>query len=545
MLKAAQEYVEQKINIVPFTFIPTEDGKGRKVPTISWTPYQTQWATNEEIVKWFSGKKPATMLGAVTGQMSDLVTVDVDTDEGRQAIEEYIPDNLEIPTFTTPSGGYQMCFRAPTEKIPGSVRFLPGVDYRGEKSLAILPPSSNIKGKYVWIEGCPPLTERPELPHAILSLLLKNVNFYSYKACHGFVTPDAETGKMFELGRRDNDLFHVANYLAKSRMPETEIVQVLEMLVQGWGEKPDPKWISTKVESALKRAETRDRNLTQDVREWVSVTNGDFSVTDCVLSLRGGATVTNRDTIRQILHRLWKDGVTEKAGTKDGVYRRVETDIEIMDIFNAPTDEFELFLPLGVHQLCKIYPGNIIVVAGSKSAGKTAYLLNLVKENMKEYPIDYINSEMGETEFRNRLELFQDIKNVHDWKLRPIRRTHDWWDLITKEKKIFVIDYIEPPEDRIYMIGSYLRKIHEKLGEGIAVVGLQKRQGRDTGHGDSFSMEKARLYLALDYDPANRINRIKIVDAKSWRTAENPRGKVREYKLINGSTYAPQNAWHY
>lgn len=544
MLKAAQEYLKQEINVIPLTFIQTEDGKGRKVPKVSWTAYQTTWATDEELVKWFSGKKAATMLGALTGRMSNLVTVDVDTDEGRQAIEEYIPDSLEIPTFNTPSGGYQMCFSAPTEEIPGKVRFLPGIDYRGDRSIAILPPSHNVKGRYGWVAGCPPISERPPLPHAIHSLLLKNINSSLYRECHAVVTVGAETGKMFEHGRRDNDLFHVANHLAKSRMPASEMLQTLEMIVKGWGENPDPKWIQAKVESAIKRAETRDRNLTQDVREWVSVTNGDFSVTDALQTLQAGASVTNRDTIRQILHRMWKDGLIEKAGSRDGVYRRVDTDIEVMDIFNAPTDEFELFMPLGVHRLCKLYPGNIVIVAGSKSAGKTAYLLNVVKENMKEYPIDYINSEMGDTEFRNRLELFQDMK-LQDWKLRPIRRTHDWWDLITKEKKIFVIDYIEPPEDRIYMIGTYLRKIHEKLGEGIAVVGLQKKQGRDTGHGDSFSMEKARLYLSLDYDQASKINRIKIVDAKSWRTAESPRGKVREYKLVNGSKYAPQTEWHY
>ena len=52
-----------------------------------------------------------------------------------------------------------------------------------------------------------------------------------------------------------------------------------------------------------------------------------------------------------------------------------------------------------------IYPGNIVIVAGSKSAGKTSFLLNTVKENMHQHEIVYLNSEMGDTEFRKRLEL--------------------------------------------------------------------------------------------------------------------------------------------
>jgi hypothetical protein len=44
-------------------------------------------------------------------------------------------------------------------------------------------------------------------------------------------------------------------------MPEPEIYQVLENLIKSWGENPDRKWIETKIMSALKRADRRERNI--------------------------------------------------------------------------------------------------------------------------------------------------------------------------------------------------------------------------------------------------------------------------------------------
>ena len=52
-------------------------------------------------------------------------------------------------------------------------------------------------------------------------------------------------------------------------------------------------------------------------------------------------------------------------------------------------------------------PKNIIVVAGTPNAGKTAFLLNVVQMNMSgKMPIHYFSSEMGSMEFKGRLQKF-------------------------------------------------------------------------------------------------------------------------------------------
>ena len=69
-------------------------------------------------------------------------------------------------------------------------------------------------------------------------------------------------------------LFHTALCLVKGGMPENEIYQVLANLIISWGETPDPKWIQAKIESAMKRKTGKDRNLTQEVKDAISITAG-------------------------------------------------------------------------------------------------------------------------------------------------------------------------------------------------------------------------------------------------------------------------------
>jgi len=194
-----------------------------------------------------------------------------------------------------------------------------------------------------------------------------------------------------------------------------------------------------------------------------------------------------------------------------------------------------------VHDFTKLYAGNIAVIAGTKSTGKTALLLNIVKENQHRHEIIYLNSEMGDIEFRKRLELFDDV-SLHDWKFKPYHRAGNFSDLVTAEKKIFIIDFLEETED-FWKVAKQIQEIHNKLKEGIAIIALQKSAGKPLGRGGDFSMEKARLYLTLDFLPEEKRNRLKIVDAKSWRTDLNPRGMFIDYKLVHGSRFIPVTDW--
>ena len=93
-----------------------------------------------------------------------------------------------------------------------------------------------------------------------------------------------------------------------------------------------------------------------------------------------------------------------------------------------------------------------------------------------------------------------------------------------------------------------IKGIHEKLKQGIAIIGLQKNEGRydvrtgkwvdrDLGRGGALSIEKPRLYLSMGH------GRIKVTKAKNWKGSKNPNGLVREFKLYSGSEFVPISSW--
>ncbi len=529
MLIEALAYAEKH----GFSVIPVRPDKK---PHIQWLEFQMRKATPDEIISWWA-KWPNAMVGIVTGKLSGILAIDCDSGNGYMQIQEHLRDSLVIPTANTPRGGKHLYFAYPADEgMPISVGtgLIPTVDFRGEGGYIIAPPSRNGNGHaYAWLDGLS-LDDvgPPAVPDALYNKL---INKYIYKASVNAVPGGAGAVEMFVEGRRDNDLFRTANSLVKGGMAISEIEQVIDMLALSCRPPFPANEIEKKIKSALDRAVRRERNLTEEVREWVMSSSGVFSSSAVGRSLQL-STRDDQKNLSKIMRRLLQEGLLERYGNKNGHFRRIEGEIELMNYLDAPTDEFPLQWPLDIEDLCKIYPGNVVVVAGSKSAGKTAFLLNLVKMNMEQHDIVYLNSEMGATELRIRLQLFEDPP-LPSWRFTPIERRGNWADLITAERKIWIVDFLDVTED-LWRVGSEIKAIHNKLRDGICIIGLQKRKDRDTGHGDGFSMEKARLYLALDF------GRIKIVDAKAWRRSEeNPRGKVREFKIVKGSRFVPQGYW--
>jgi len=135
-----------------------------------------------------------------------------------------------------------------------------------------------------------------------------------------------------------------------------------------------------------------------------------------------------------------------------------------------------------------------------------------------------------------RLLQHQD-KAIGDWKFEAIERNEDYESVIDPDG-LNVIDYIEPGEE-IYKIGGVLRRIHEKLHKGIAVIMLQKKRRQilktgaaagELGYGAEFTLLRPRLYITLDPGIA------RIVSAKNRAVgvAHSPVGKVMPYKIIGG-----------
>lgn len=238
------------------------------------------------------------------------------------------------------------------------------------------------------------------------------------------------------------------------------------------------------------------------------------------------------------LEKLVVTGHAQRHPTKRGVYRKTESELEIMDFKNVEANPVDIWLPFELSDYVEIFDGNMILVAGMKSCGKTAIMLNMVYENMRNWDVHYFNSEMGASELRKRLDLFP-YKTIDDWDFKAYRRSENFGDAIDGgPDKLILIDFLEV-HDEFYAIGRALKSIHDNLKGAIAVVALQKNPGSDVGLGGWRSAEVSRLYLSLDR------GRVKITDAKNFRDPDkNPNGWVRYFKLLHGCQIINDGTWN-
>jgi len=266
--------------------------------------------------------------------------------------------------------------------------------------------------------------------------------------------------------------------------------------------------------------------------EWIEEAPGWFSVRDLTSDPQYMSVYTRKcETLVHTGHLI-------RHKDRRGMYRKKESDLEEMDFINAHGEPVNIWLPFGLSDMVDIYDGNMIIVAGAKSSGKTALMLNIVKENRyKDWNIHYFNSEMGANEFKRRLNLFYDV-SITDWNFNAYRRGNNFSDVVFHgPENLNIIDFLEI-HDEFYAVGRELKAIHDNLKGAIAIVGLQKNPGCEVGLGSWRSAEVARLYLSIDK------GKIKITDAKNFKDPQdNPNGKVAKFTIQHGSQINAPKGW--
>jgi len=520
MLQAALNYNEHGFNVIPV-------GKDKK-PLVKWEPYQKEMTTQEQIQGWF-GSGQERNIGLVTGAISNLFVIDTDTPEATAEVQDYLPENLTTPIQKTPHDGRHFFFRH-TEGFANRARLAPGVDIRTTGGYIVVDPSVNGTGKrWEWLEGLALGEVSPApLPDALLAYL-KEFACSLYKGTTDRPqTTTTNDHKFFDFGRRDEDLFHAANIMSKGGGDSDYIANVLERIIISWGENPDKRWVDAKIKSAFQRIDRKDRNITEEVKQWVLTTRGHWTTTDNHNGLQL-TTKQEKKAANMALLRLVEEGLIERHGEKNGCYRLIESNSDEIDFLNVEDKVVDLRWPFDIEKWVKILPKNIIVIAGEANAGKTAFLLNVCFLNMGKFKINYFSSEMGAMELRDRLKKFE--ANLKNWKedINFRERSTNFADVI-KPNDVNIIDFLEIT-DEFYKVGGMIKEIYDKLKKGVAIIALQKNKGTDLGLGGARSIEKARLYLSIGQGV------LKIVKGKNWATEHNPNGMEWKFKLLQGSKF--------
>jgi len=501
-LEAALEYRRKGFSVIPI--------RPDKKPFISWLEFQDRQPTEDEINQWWN-KWPKANVGIVTGEISGVLVIDCDNEAAYQKIQEMLPDSFITCIAKTPRGYHLYLIYPKGQTIGNATGIFEGVDVRGNGGYIIAPPSVNAEGKaYSWMPGLAMGEVEPAtVPNNI------NKYLYIYKGSKENVRPNANSLQFLTSGTWDNDFFHIANCMVKGGAEKFVIEQVLERIILSGGEKPEKKWIDAKIKSALDRAERKERNLTEDLRRWIDLTSAYFSLTEAYDPLQ--ILTSQKNTVHQIMHRFCKDGYVERHPNKNGIYRRIDREIEFMDFANADIENhIDLSLPLGLHIKTKIFPKGVIVVAGVSGTGKTLFAFNAIAENMGRFPIFYFNSEMGPEALKMKLSHFP--ISITDWNKNM--KVVDKWDFNNIADKIQpdafnVVDYLEPEGEKAFNIHGVISAIIKRLNKGTALITIQKKPAATMGTGGIYSIKAATLAIALDWGKIEIVkNRFREADMK-------------------------------
>lgn len=209
-LKAAMLYAEMGFSVIPC--------KKDKKPLVAWTKYQTERSGHDQIKAWWS-KWPDANPAIVTGGISGIDVLDADSESGRGALEEFLPDSIIIPTVKTPKG-YHFYFKHSLGLTNGT-QVIIDCDLRAAGGYVLAPPGHNEAGQYKWTKGLK-ITDGapPEMPRMLFDIL-KNSGRNSGASSSEHIKNDVHSIDKNSLSRegatfQKNQTATSATYLLKS-----------------------------------------------------------------------------------------------------------------------------------------------------------------------------------------------------------------------------------------------------------------------------------------------------------------------------------------
>jgi len=606
---AALEYLDWGLSVFPC--------RGKK-PLIEWGEYSKRQPTEEEIEKWWEDW-PDANIALATGAVSGVAVIDLDNEAAIQWAKDNLADARPMAWQTTGKGKH-LLYQTNGTPIPNAVGIVEGVDIRGDGGYIMLAPSIH------------PKTQQPYRLSFAPGATWSDLTYFPADKIPARASEDREpvTLEPVEEGTRNETLARIAGrYFFRG----LELAEVMA-LCKGWNADLDDPLPRQEVEATVKSIHKKHREnhpfeegaeasgskwkqveasgtpveangsgveafgsaveadgqqsgsqrpantLRQAVQNWITANPGIFTTSqiDSEFNLKTRQEKNNR---AKVLNRLQGEGVIRREGRRSGVWRTVDGSCEAMDLFGTEATRLVFPMPLGVCDHALLYPGSILVVAGTSNAGKSAFVTNSlhmlfasgstlrntyniyrdasgsVQENSLTYAqylaphldptrdeaeVHYFNSEMAAPELRDRLQAYpggvEAFRKVNFWK-----RTSDFADVI-RPNAVNIIDFMEIYDD-FWKIGQWINEIHRELDRGIAVIVIQKKSGADVGRGGEVTMEKPRLYVTLESNaPYGGI--CKIVKSKCFaNSADNPNGKEIDFRLAEGWKFRPTSQWRH
>jgi len=217
------------------------------------------------------------------------------------------------------------------------------------------------------------------------------------------------------------------------------------------------------------------------------------------------------NAIRVITLRLCEQKVLKRLNTR-GEFR-VLKDIQPVKWWEEnDTEPLNFLFPrsyednteFGIEDYVEIFPGDMILIAGTSNYGKTSLALNMMGENLNLMPSILMGSEYTASDgkispkFKRRMNKMSWVDWMDNGKPRfqlyPVGA--DYEDYVQPDSQNY-IDWISLPGE-YYMIDYVMKSIKDRVGKGIGIAVIQKNKTQEYGEGGERSERYADVYIKVD-----------------------------------------------
>jgi hypothetical protein len=351
---------------------------------------------------------------------------------------------------------------------------------------------------------------------------------------NNYSTISGKSQGLFDEKKRDDYMIRQAKIQLKGGATEKEVAKVLGLIAENAKPPFKEDEISYIVEKSIYDASQNDRNMSDDVKEFIESTEGYFSSTEIHKVLQV-STKKDLKNVSTILGRLCSEGLIARIGKKNGQFRKLNSSIEVIDWQNAEIDPLKVYIPMGLDKKAVVEKKSVILLAGVSNQGKSGFTLDFAKANKDVLPVRYFASEWSPSGLKSRLSKFKE--NMKVWEgIDFIDRNGDFADVIDPDG-INIIDFLETHDDAWKASGE-IKAMFDKLVTGICVINLQKNPGSTFGKGGHGTMEKPQIYLTID-DGYMTVQKIK----QPPDDVMNITGLSRPYTYGPGGALIPDGSW--
>ncbi len=205
-----------------------------------------------------------------------------------------------------------------------------------------------------------------------------------------------------------------------------------------------------------------------------------------------------RKIVYKNINRLCSEGILKKDDYQHGGYRRV-IEVESYDLGGAISEDelnFNIVLPLELHNLIDLKADQLLQVSGRYDAGKSSFLFQIMADNYLNNKITLIVSdEWSKNAIKERMDVLGIPRPHPNITVIPMKPGYE--DMIPTGRCICLIDYIRADQNP-FETDAQIQRILKNLSGGVAIFATQKHPGLDRPVGGQFAIHASHHVVLLD-----------------------------------------------